>query len=91
MCKKTISSFEFFEMFPDERSAREYLEKEMWNGKPVCPYCESERITTLKKRWRLQVQRMQDGFYCKGGNGYAQVKNTFEKMDICHVSCMYCP
>ena len=49
MCKKTISSFEFFEMFPDERSAREYLEKEMWNGKPVCPYCESERITTLKK------------------------------------------
>ncbi len=49
MCKNTISSFEFFEMFPDEKTARNYLENIIWKGKPVCPYCQHEQITARKK------------------------------------------
>lgn len=49
MCKDTISAFKFFEMFPDEKSARNYLENIMWSGKPVCPYCDNTQITTLKR------------------------------------------
>lgn len=37
-------------MFPDENSARIYFEKQMWNDKPVCPYCGGTHITTLKKK-----------------------------------------
>ncbi len=45
----TISAFKFFEMFPNEASARIYLEKQMWNDNPVCPYCGKKHITNLKK------------------------------------------
>lgn len=45
----TISAFQFFDKFLDERSARVYFEKQMWNDEPVCPYCGGAHITTLKK------------------------------------------
>lgn len=49
MCKVTISAFEFFRRFPDERAAREHIERQRWNGRPVCPKCgEAERIQTRK-------------------------------------------
>lgn len=49
MCKVTISTFEFFKMFPDERAAREHIEFQRWNGRPVCPKCgDAERIQNRK-------------------------------------------
>lgn len=41
MCKVTVSAYEFFKKFPDENAARMYLEKQRWNGSPVCPKCGS--------------------------------------------------
>lgn len=53
MSKSTISTFELFAMFPDEATAREYLERRRWPDGPRCPVCGlGERITTRK-----------DGFY----------------------------
>jgi len=50
------SHFDFFEMFPDEKSAREYFEDKMWEGRPMCPHCGHIKITALKR----------EGFYqCK--------------------------
>ncbi|HOD16828.1 MAG TPA: IS1595 family transposase [Spirochaetota bacterium] len=50
----TISTYQLFRMFPDEKSAREYLEKKRWNGKVICPYCgEIERVQNRKR----------DGYY----------------------------
>jgi hypothetical protein len=51
----TISAFKFFDMFPNETSARVYFEKQMWNDKPVCPYCGGTNITTLKKEGIVPV------------------------------------
>ncbi len=49
MSKSTISTFELFAMFPDEATAREYLEGRLWPNGPVCPECKSAaRITTRK-------------------------------------------
>jgi transposase-like protein len=46
MSKSTISTFKLFELFPNEETAREYLEDRLWSGGPVCPECKSgERIT----------------------------------------------
>jgi transposase-like protein len=53
MSKSTISTFKLFEIFPDEASARTYLEGRLWPNGVKCPTCKSgERITTRK-----------DGFY----------------------------
>jgi transposase-like protein len=47
--KSTISTFELFEMFPDQETARVYLEKNLWPEGPKCPVCGlGERITTRK-------------------------------------------
>jgi transposase-like protein len=47
MSKSTISTFKLFELFPDEETARTYLEGRLWPNGPSCPDCRSnERITT---------------------------------------------
>ena len=43
----TISTFEFFERFPNERAAVEAIEARRWENGVVCPHCESERTTSL--------------------------------------------
>lgn len=49
MSKSTISTFKLFEMFPDEATAKEYLESRLWPSGVACPECRSgERITTRK-------------------------------------------
>ena len=50
MSKSTISTFKLFETFPDEESARQYLEGRLWPNGVKCPECKSgERITARKK------------------------------------------
>jgi transposase-like protein len=49
MSKSTISTFKLFETFPDQESARVYLEARLWPSGPVCHECKSgERITARK-------------------------------------------
>ena len=53
MSRSTISTFQLFKLFPDEPTARTYLEKRRWPSGVICPDCEeSARITQRK-----------DGFY----------------------------
>jgi transposase-like protein len=47
--KSTISTFQLFEMFPDQESARKYLESRLWPEGPRCPVCGlGERVTARK-------------------------------------------
>lgn len=49
MSKSTISTFELFQMFPDQESARAYFEAKRWPSGVVCPACnEAKRIGTRK-------------------------------------------
>ena len=46
MAKVTISTYELFQMFPDQEAARDYLEGRLWPMGPKCPVCGlGERIT----------------------------------------------
>lgn len=48
MSRSTISTFELFALFPDEETARVYLEGRIWPSGPVCPACGSpEHISSL--------------------------------------------
>lgn len=49
MSKSTISTFELFQMFPDNDSGRLYFEARRWPDGAACPACgEHERIGTRK-------------------------------------------
>ena len=49
MNRTTISLMELFKRFPDQESARSYIEALRWPHGPVCPYCkEAERIHQRK-------------------------------------------
>src|ERR1700731_4874685 len=49
MSRSTISTFQLFEMFPDQDSARRYLESRLWPQGPRCPVCGAgDRITARK-------------------------------------------
>ncbi len=49
MSKSTISTFELFQMFPDQDSAVAYFERTRWPDGAVCPACgEAKRIGTRK-------------------------------------------
>jgi transposase-like protein len=52
MSRSTISTFKLFELFPDEESARAYLEDRLWPNGPICPSCQvrgqNASITTRK-------------------------------------------
>src|SRR5579885_2194601 len=51
MSRSTISTFKLFELFPDEASARKYLESRLWPNGVICPECKSgARITTMQNR-----------------------------------------
>lgn len=45
MSRSTISLYQLGKMFPDEETARVYMEKRRWPEGPVCPHCsEAKRI-----------------------------------------------
>ena len=47
--KLTISTFQLFKLFPDQESARLYLESRLWPNGVKCPICSAgERVTTRK-------------------------------------------
>jgi transposase-like protein len=49
MSRSTISTFQLFEMFPDQETARVYLESRLWPNGVRCPHCGlGERITVRK-------------------------------------------
>jgi len=49
MSRSTISTFELFKMFPDEESARTYLESRRWKGDVICPKCNGGGRITARK------------------------------------------
>lgn len=76
MSRSTISTFQLFAMFPDEPTAREYLEGRLWPSGPVCPACKSgERITTRK-----------GGYYrCNGCRDFDFTIRTGTVMERSHI------
>ena len=49
MSKSTISTFQLFEMIPDQETARRILEARLWPNGPICPVCGiSDRVAVRK-------------------------------------------
>jgi transposase-like protein len=49
MSKSTISTFQLFEMIPDQETAQRVLEARLWPNGPICPVCGlGERVAVRK-------------------------------------------
>ena len=59
MSKSTISTFELFQMFPDQETARVYLESRRWKNGVCCPHCGGQKITARKGK-RLGYYRCRE-------------------------------
>ena len=60
MSKSTISTLELFQRFPDQDSARNFLEEKRWPKSEIeCPHCKSHKISKFGGK-RLGYFRCQD-------------------------------
>ncbi len=49
MSRSTISLYQLSKIYPNEESARTYMEARRWPNGPICPHCEeAQRITPRK-------------------------------------------
>jgi transposase-like protein len=68
MSRSTISTFQLFELFPDEETARGYLEGRLWPSGPICPTCKAgERITTRARAGFYRCNACQIDFTIRTG------------------------
>src|SRR6266849_5666103 len=67
MSKSTISTFQLFEMFPDQETARLYLESRLWPNGPFCPVCGSGDRITVRKRGFYRCNACPEDFTVRTG------------------------
>jgi transposase-like protein len=68
MSKSTISTFQRFALFPDEETARTYLEGRLWPNGTTCPTCKgTERITTRPRAGFYRCNACQLDFTVRTG------------------------
>jgi len=68
-----------YELFPTQNDCIDHLEKVRWNNKPVCPYCKSTRITSMKKEHRHHCNNCNTSFSVTVGTIFHKTKVDFQK------------
>lgn len=63
----TISTFELFRRFPDQESARIYLESRLWPNGPRCPVCGLGERITARKGGFYRCNQCQEDFTVRTG------------------------
>lgn len=63
----TISTFQLFKMFPDEETARLYLEGRRWPNGPICPSCNSSERITVRKNGYYRCNACREDFTIRTG------------------------
>ncbi len=79
---KTISVFEFFELFPTEADAVRFIEEQVWPDGPVCPHCGSVNSTPRPKRHGHRCKDCREDFTVRTGT-------IFEKSRLSLVKWLY--
>lgn len=78
--KVTISTFQLFQLFPDQESARDYLEARLWPNGPRCPVCQStENVTTRKRAGFYRCNPCKEDFTVRTGTIFERSKVPLHK------------
>ncbi len=67
MSQSTISTYELFAMFPDQETARVYLECRLWPEGPKCAVCKSGDRITIRKGGYYRCNACQQDFTVRTG------------------------
>lgn len=80
----TIGTLQFFNRFPDERSAREHVERLRWGDEPVCIHCGSVKVVRVK-------DEKPQPFRCKDCRKHLSVKTgtIFHGSNLGLRECLY--
>ncbi len=65
--KITISTFQLFAMFPDNETARKYLESRLWPNGATCPVCASRENITARKAGFYRCNTCSEDFTVRTG------------------------
>lgn len=57
-----MNIIQIYKQFPTQDDCLDYLEHVRWGGKPVCPYCQSDRVSTMPKERRHHCNRCNTSF-----------------------------
>lgn len=63
----TISTFELFKLFPDQETARTYLESRLWPNGVQCPYCKQDDRITVRKNGFYRCNACAEDFTVRTG------------------------
>ena len=74
-----MSAFEFFERFPDEQSAIDFLEDERWPDGPVCPFCGSDYTRRRKNENRHRCNDCLKLFSARTGTIFQKSRVSLRK------------
>ena len=67
MSRSTISTFQLFEMFPDQETARKYLENRRWKDGVSCPVCGAVSNITTRKDGYYRCNNCHEDFTVRTG------------------------
>ena len=63
----TISTFQLFQMFPDQEAARKYLESRLWPNGVRCPHCGLTEHVTARKNGYYRCNQCREDFTVRTG------------------------
>jgi transposase-like protein len=67
MSQSTISTFQLFAMFPDQETARVYLESRLWAEGVKCPVCKTGERITVRKGGYFRCNACKEDFTVRTG------------------------
>jgi transposase-like protein len=67
MSKSTISTFQLFELIPDQETARRVLESRLWPNGPRCPVCGTGDRITIRKGGFYRCNQCKEDFTVRTG------------------------
>jgi len=70
---------EIFAKFPTQEDCISYLEDVRWNGKPVCPYCNSLKVTVVKNENRYHCNHCNASFSVTVGTIFHDTRLPLQK------------
>src|SRR6201981_354836 len=79
MSKSTISTFQLFEMFPEQEAARIYLESRLWPNGVFCPFCSLGERITVRKGDFYRCNQCKEDFTVRTGTIFERSHNPLHK------------
>ena len=78
--KKNIA--EIYQQFPTHKDCIKYLEEIRWQGKPICPYCESDNSTPYRDNYRHHCNSCNTSYSVTVKTIFHKTKLDFQKWFI---------